>query len=239
MQIVVAKNEKSFNEIVAKEIITLVKSKPDATLGLATGGTPVGVYNELVTDHVLNGTSYKDVTTINLDEYLGIGADNDQSYRFFMDTHLFDSIDIKNENINIPNGLAVSPEAECCRYSAMLSLSTIDLQILGIGNNGHIAFNEPGTPFDSKTHIVNLTESTIEANSRFFDSKDQVPTRAITMGLSEIMKAKRILLLAKGKAKAQIIKDLIEGPISEDIPASILKRHKNVLVILDEEAAGK
>ena len=239
MQIVVAKNEKSFNEIVAKEIITLVKSKPDATLGLATGGTPVGVYNELVTDHVLNGTSYKDVTTINLDEYLGIGADNDQSYRFFMDTHLFDSIDIKNENINIPNGLAVSPEAECCRYSALLSLSTIDLQILGIGNNGHIAFNEPGTPFDSKTHVVNLTESTIDANSRFFDSKDQVPTRAITMGLSEIMKAKRILLLAKGKAKAQIIKDLIEGPISEDIPASILKRHKNVLVILDEEAAGK
>jgi len=239
MQIVVAKNDKSFNEIAAKQIIDLVKAKPNATLGLATGSTPLGMYENLVTDHILNGTSYKDVTTINLDEYLGLGEDDEQSYRFFMHQNLLDSLDIKPENINIPNGLASSPEGECYRYSALLSLSKIDLQVLGIGNNGHIAFNEPGTSFDSKTHIVDLTEDTIEANSRFFASKEDVPTRAISMGLSEIMKAEKIILLAKGKAKAKAIKELIEGPITEDNPSSILKKHKNVLVILDEEAAGK
>lgn len=239
MEIIVAKNEKSFNEIACKAILDVVKAKPDATLGLATGSTPLGLYEALITDHVISGTSYKDIKTFNLDEYVGLGADNNQSYRYFMQKNLFDSLDINPENINIPDGLAEDLDAECVRYSSLLENAKIDIQVLGIGNNGHIAFNEPGTAFDSKTHVVDLTEETIEANSRFFASKEEVPTRALTMGLSEIMKAEKIILLAKGEAKAAAINDLIHGTVSENNPSSILKRHKNVVVILDKEAAGK
>ena len=230
MEIIVAKNLENFNTLASDIIIDLVKKKPNATLGLATGSTPLGVYEAMIMDHVLNGTSYKNIKTFNLDEYVGLDKTNEQSYYYFMQHNLFSSLDIDPANINIPNGMAPDLYAECSRYSNLLNNTTIDLQVLGIGTNGHIAFNEPGTFFDSETHVVTLTPETIEANSRFFKN---------IKGLGEIMKAKRILLLATGKSKVNAIRNLMNGVVSIEQPASILKRHPNVTVIVDKEAAGQ
>ena len=239
MEIIVAKILENFNTLASNIVIDLVKKKPDATLGLATGSTPLGVYEAMIMDHVLNGTSYKNIKTFNLDEYVGLDKTNDQSYYYFMQHNLFSSLDIDPANINIPNGMAPDLYAECSRYSNLLKNATIDLQILGIGTNGHIAFNEPGTFFDSKTHVTTLTPETIEANSRFFKNIKDVPIQALTMGLGEIMKAKKILLLATGKSKANAIRNLMSGVVSIEQPASVLKRHPNVTVIVDKEAAGQ
>ena len=202
------------------------------TLGLATGSSPVELYQEIVASDL----DFTDMTSINLDEYVGLAPDNVQSYHYFMQEHLFKFKPFKASYV--PDGLAKDVQAECDRYNQLIKDNPIDLQVLGIGQNGHIAFNEPGTPFDSVTHEVALTESTIQANSRFFDSIDEVPKSAICMGISNIMTAKEILLIAKGKNKAQAVKDMLEGPITEAVPASVLQKHPHVTVVLDQDAAS-
>jgi glucosamine-6-phosphate deaminase len=185
-----------------------------------------------------NGTSYKGVSSVNLDEYVGLTADHDQSYAYFMRTNLFDKIDIDLNNTNLPKGSAKDLQAECDRYNALLETKQQDVQVLGLGSNGHIGFNEPGTPLDSLTHLVDLTENTIKDNSRLFNSIDEVPRQAFTMGLSNIMNSKKILILANGEGKANAIRELVLGEIREEVPATILRNHPDCILICDE-AAGK
>ena len=238
MKIIKCKDYKDMSKIASTFVIELVKSKPNAILGLSTGGTPVGMYKELIDDHKNHGTSYKQITTINPDEYVGLPKDHDQSYYHFMYDVLFNHIDINEENIHIPSGLG-NVEDNCVKYNKMLENYTIDLQILGIGSNGHIGFNEPGTLFDSVTHITNLSESTINDNMRYFENDvEKVPKQAITMGISNIMQARKIILLASGKNKANAISNLVNGKVSNDCPASILQEHKDVTVITDEDATS-
>lgn len=225
------------SEKASEMIINAVKNNPNLKLGLATGSTPIGTYQRMIEDHVKNGTSYENVITVNLDEYVGLPKNHPESYRCFMDRQLFDHINIKRENTHIPDGNAEDLEAECRRYEAIIdSLGGLDFQLLGIGQNGHIGFNEPGTPFDSVTHVVELTENTRQANARFFNSIDEVPRKAITMGIKSILKSKEILLLISGKQKAEALHRLMHGDISEDFPASALKKHPNVTVIYDKAA---
>ena len=218
-----------------KKVLT---EKPDATLGLATGSTPVGLYKLMIADYEAGKISYKDMTSINLDEYVGLPVTHPESYRAFMNRNLFDHIDIKNENTHVPDGLNPDLAAAADAYTAYIAAHPADVQILGIGSNGHIAFNEPGTPFDSHTHVVTLKEGTRKDNARFFDNDiDKVPTHAVTMGLKDIMSAKFIILLASGAGKANAVNAMINGPVSENCPASILQTHPNVLVVTDEAAA--
>lgn len=218
-----------------KKVLT---EKSDATLGLATGSTPVGLYKLMIADYEAGKISYKDMTSINLDEYVGLPVTHPESYRAFMNRNLFDHIDIKKENTHVPDGLNPDLAAAADAYTAYIAAHPVDVQILGIGSNGHIAFNEPGTPFDSHTHVVTLKEGTRKDNARFFDNDiDKVPTHAVTMGLKDIMSAKFIILLANGSGKANAVKEMIKGPVSENCPASILQTHPNVLVVTDEAAA--
>lgn len=218
-----------------KKVLT---EKSDATLGLATGSTPVGLYKLMIADYEAGKISYKDMTSINLDEYVGLPVTHPESYRAFMNRNLFDHIDIKKENTHVPDGLNPDLAAAADAYTAYIAAHPADVQILGIGSNGHIAFNEPGTPFDSHTHVVTLKEGTRKDNARFFDNDiDKVPTHAVTMGLKDIMSAKFIILLANGSGKANAVNAMINGPVSEDCPASILQTHPNVLVVTDEAAA--
>lgn len=213
--------------------------KPDSVLGLATGSTPVGMYKELIQMYNENRIDFSRVKTVNLDEYAGLSGDNDQSYRYFMNHNLFDHININKENTNVPNGTASDLEAECARYEQVVeSMGGVDIQLLGIGNNGHIAFNEPCGEFPEKTHVVDLTQNTIEANARFFNSMNEVPKKALTMGIGTIMKAKKIILLANGTKKAQTIHDMVYGPITPNVPASVLRLHPDVTVFVDEEAGA-
>lgn len=238
MKIIKVKNYEEMSEEALKVVLEVVKNKPDAVLGLATGSTPLGLYAKMIEDHRENGTSYAQCRSVNLDEYVGLDINSDQSYVYFMRENLFKNIDIKLENTHIENGKADDKDAECARYNALLSELHQDLQVLGIGSNGHIAFNEPGTPFDSVTHIVDLAESTIKDNSRLFNSIDEVPRQAFTMGLSNIMNAKKILILANGAGKAYAIGELVNGEIREDVPATILRNHPDCILICDE-AAGQ
>ena len=225
-------SEKAFE--VMKEFI-----KPGMVLGLATGSTPLGLYAKMVEDHKQNGTSYKDIRSFNLDEYVGLPITHPESYYAFMHRNLFDQIDIPEENTHVPSGLGEDLEAQARKYDEMIDESPVDIQLLGIGSDGHIAFNEPGTPFDSGTHVTDLAESTIKDNCRFFDNDiSKVPTQAVTQGIGTIMKAKNILLIATGANKATAVKDMLEGPIDESCPASILQKHDNVIVIVDEPAAS-
>lgn len=218
-----------------KKVLT---EKSDATLGLATGSTPVGLYKLMIADYEAGKISYKDMTSINLDEYVGLPVTHPESYRAFMNRNLFDHIDIKKENTHVPDGLNPDLAAAADAYTAYIAAHPVDVQILGIGSNGHIAFNEPGTPFDSHTHVVTLKEGTRKDNARFFDNDiDKVPTHAVTMGLQDIMSAKFIILLASGAGKANAVNAMINGPVSENCPASILQTHPNVLVVTDEAAA--
>ena len=235
---IIVKNYDEMSKKAFEIMKAAVTEKKNAVLGLATGSTPIGLYKEMIADHKAEGTSYADVTAFNLDEYMGLDYSSDQSYVYFMRENLFDHIDIKLENTNIENGKAADPEAECARYNALLAKNTIDLQILGIGSNGHIAFNEPGTPFASVTHVVDLTENTIKDNSRLFASIDEVPRKAFTMGLSNIMAAKKILVLANGANKAKAVYGMVRGEITENVPASILQNHANCTLICDEAAAS-
>ena len=210
--------------------------KPGKVLGLATGSTPIGLYERMVKDHKENGTSYKEIKSFNLDEYVGLPIEHPESYYAFMHRNLFDHIDIPEENTHVPSGLGDDLDKQAKHYDEMIDENPVDIQVLGIGSDGHIAFNEPGTPFDSGTHVC---ESTIQDNCRFFDNDiNLVPKQAVTQGIGTIMKAKNIMLIATGKNKAQAIKDMIEGPVDIDCPASILQNHGDVVVIIDEEAAS-
>lgn len=237
MKVIIAKNYDEMSKEAFKVMADVVKNNPQAVLGLATGSTPVGLYKEMIADHKENGTSYKNVKTVNLDEYVGLDYSSDQSYVYFMRSNLFDHIDIDLNNTNIENGKAANKEAECDRYNALLVTLPQDLQVLGIGSNGHIAFNEPGTPFDSVTHVVDLTESTIKDNSRMFEKIEDVPRQAFTMGLKNIMNAKKVLILANGANKAKAVFGLVKGAITEEVPASILQNHPDCTLICDEAAA--
>ncbi len=209
-------------------------------LGLATGSSPVGLYQEMIRDHKENGTDYKDILTFNLDEYIGLPRDHRESYWTFMHQNLFNEIGIPEENVHVPLGCGEDPAADCEAYEAELAKHTVDVQVLGIGSDGHIGFNEPGCPFDSVTHIMELTEQTRQDNARFFDGDlDQVPKSAVTMGLASIMRAKKIILIATGANKADAVAGMIEGEKTTDCPASILQDHPEVYVFLDREAASK
>lgn len=214
--------------------------KPDCVLGLATGSTPVGTYKQLVAWHQRGDFSFKEVRSVNLDEYRGLAPTHDQSYRYFMQTNFFDHIDICPENTNVPDGLAADPKAECVRYDQLIrSLGYADLQLLGMGRNGHIGFNEPGKDFVKETHVVDLAESTIDANARFFATRDDVPRQAFTMGIGCIMAARRILLLVSGADKADAAYNAFCGPITPECPGSILQLHNDVVLVGDEAALSK
>lgn len=237
MNIIRAADYNDMSHKAAQLIIEKIRSKPDMTLGLATGSTPKGVYDELIKDHRENGTSYEKITTINLDEYIGLPTSNPNSYRYFMNSELFNHLDIPLENTHLPNGTADDISRECQRYEQLIKdLVDIDLQLLGIGRNGHIGFNEPGTAFNSRTHVVKLAESTRKANARFFKAINEVPTHAITMGIASILDSREIILLASGSAKAEAIQQLVNGEPNEQFPASTLKLHSNVTIIADEDA---
>ena len=221
----------------AAVIAAQVIAKPDCILGLATGSTPVGLYQNLIAGCATGDLDFSRVTTVNLDEYAGLDGTHDQSYRYFMDHNLFDHINIDKARTNVPDGKAPDPEAECRRYEALLaSVGPADIQLLGMGRNGHIGFNEPDDHFTAPTHVVELTASTIEANARFFASADQVPKKALTMGVGAIMRAKRVLVVVSGPDKAQAVRDAFAGPITPQVPASILQLHPDVVLAGDKAA---
>ena len=238
MKVIVTENYDEMSKKAAELVIGIVKNNPNAVLGLATGSSPIGMYKNMIKDHNENGTSYKNVRTVNLDEYVGLTADHDQSYAYFMRDNLFNHVDIDLANTNLPCGAAADLQAECDRYNALLDTCQQDVQVLGLGSNGHIGFNEPGTPLDSVTHIVDLTENTIKDNSRLFASIDEVPRQALSMGVKNIMKAKSIVMVVSGKNKAVAVKGMVQGKITVDLPASVLQLHPNVTVICDKDAAS-
>jgi glucosamine-6-phosphate deaminase len=238
MNLIFVENYREMSDRASQIIGTLLKRKPDAVLGLATGSTPVGLYQNLIKMYQNKEISFSDVRTFNLDEYCGLPKEHPQTYRQFMWRNLFDYIDIKKENVHLPNGNADNLEQACIEYNGLLQQTQIDLQVLGIGSNGHIGFNEPGTPFEQETFIVRLAEKTRIDNQRFFASLSEVPQYAITMGIKNIMDTKRIILLASGKGKAVAVRNLVEGKIGIEFPASVLKMHPHVTVIVDKEAAS-
>ncbi len=213
----------------------LIRQKPDCVLGLATGSTPEGMYAQLVKENKENGLDFANVSSVNLDEYVGLTGDHDQSYRYFMNKHLLGQVNINLDNTHVPCGTATDVDAECAAYDALIDqLGGIDLQVLGIGHNGHIGFNEPDDVFTAETHRVTLKESTIQANARFFANENEVPREALTVGMSAIFRARRVLLLA-GAEKAAIVEKALTGPITPQVPASILQLHPDVTVILAEK----
>ena len=240
MRVYLSEDYKSMSRRAANIISAQVITKPDCVLGLATGGTPVGTYQQLVEWYKKGDLSFAETKSVNLDEYLGLSPRHEQSYRYFMQSNLFDHIDIKPENTHVLNGLAKSPVAECAAYNQLIrDLGGIDLQLLGMGHNGHIAFNEPGDDFGLETHLVDLTESTIEANARFFDSIDEVPRHALSMGIKNIMNARRILIVVSGEEKADIVYKAFCGRVTQDVPASILQLHPDVTLVGDKAALHK
>lgn len=240
MRIIKAKDYNDMSKKAANIIASQVIMKPDCVLGLATGSTPIGAYENLVEWFKEGNLDFSDVTTVNLDEYKGLDKENDQSYYYFMHKHLFDHVNIKPENTHLPDGTEEDGDRECARYESLIkSLGGADLQLLGMGHNGHIGFNEPAQEFPKVTHCVNLQESTIEANKRFFASADDVPRKAYTMGIGTIMKAKRILVAVSGEDKAEIVNKAFFGPVTPEVPASILQMHGDVIVVGDEAAFSK
>ena len=234
---VIIGSEEEIAKQAAQQYVELLKRKPNAVLGGATGSTPLGLYAELARLNREGVISFKDVTTFNLDEYVGLDGSHDQSYRYFMDHNLFDHIDIDKSRTHVPDGINLE---NIKTYDAQIEAAGgIDLQILGIGVDGHIAFNEPGTPWDSLTHVVDLEENTREVNSRFFNSIDEVPKQAVTMGIKSIMHARSIILMAIGENKADVVEKMINGSIDTQVAASILQLHPDVTVYLDPAAASK
>ncbi|BEP29734.1 glucosamine-6-phosphate deaminase [Helicovermis profundi] len=240
MRIIVAKNYEELSTKAAHLIAGQLIMNPETRLGLATGATPIGTYKVLVKMYNDGLIDFKKIVSFNLDEYYGIDSENAQSYYYFMNKNLFEKVNIDKNNINIPNGMCEDIEKECNDYEAKIrGKGGIDLQLLGIGRNGHIGFNEPDLKFEAMTHLVDLDDDTIDANSRFFDSIDEVPKKAISMGIKTIMHSKKIVLIASGIDKADTVYDMIFGPINPNLPASALQLHKDVTVILDEDAARK
>lgn len=234
-KVIVCEDYEAMSQKAFEVMESVVKQSP-VTLGLATGSSPEGLYRYMVEAHK-NGLSYKDVQSFNLDEYVGLPRDHAQSYYTFMFEHFFKHVDIELKNIHLPKGEG-SLEEVADEYERLLAQNPQDLQLLGIGSNGHIGFNEPGTSFDSTVHVIRLKETTRKDNARFFDSLDEVPHFAITMGIKDIMRAKKVLLVASGLNKAQAIKDMLEGEVHEDVPCTILQKHPDVVVVLDKEAAS-
>ncbi|KHO62282.1 MULTISPECIES: glucosamine-6-phosphate deaminase [Thermoanaerobacter] len=239
MKVIITVNYDEMSKKAAEIVKKQIKEKPNTVLGLATGSTPLGMYKHLIEMYKKGEIDFSNVITFNLDEYIGLSPDHPQSYHYFMFHNFFNHINIKKENVHIPNGIAEDLEEECRKYDEEIEKAGgIDLQILGIGVNGHIGFNEPEESIETKTHVVTLTEDTINANKRFFKSAEEVPRKAITMGLGSIMKAKKIVLLASGKNKAEAIKETIKGQLTTKVPATVLALHPDVTIIIDKEAAS-
>ncbi|MDR1705076.1 MAG: glucosamine-6-phosphate deaminase [Clostridiales bacterium] len=236
----IAPDMAAFNKDGARSIMDQINKKPDSVVGFATGGTPVGVYKELAELNKSGRVDFRSVTSFNLDEYYPIKRDNPQSYYRFMAENLFDHVNIQPHKVNIPNGEAADVEEECASYERKIKAAGyLDFQVLGIGSNGHIGFNEPGGKFQGATHLVTLKESTVKDNARFFGDPSDVPRNAITMGIKTIMSAKKILLLATGSVKAKVIKEALFGDITPEVPASVLQLHTNLIALLDTEAAAE
>ena len=237
MKIICCNDYAEMSRVGAGMVAEIVKNKPDCVLGLATGSTPEGLYAELISMYERGELDFSAVTTVNLDEYYPITPDNSQSYRYFMNTKLFDHVNIDKANTHVPNGNASDAAAEAARYEAFVrGLGGADIQVLGIGRNGHIAFNEPAQALHPATHVTGLTADTIDANARFFESIDQVPTKALTMGMGTILSAKKIIILANGKGKHEAIKAMLAGTVSTSCPASFLNLHADVTLICDHDA---
>ena len=237
MRVIKVKDYDEMSRVAAGFISSMVILKPDCVLGLATGGTPEGTYKELIRAYNDGTLDFSDVKSVNLDEYHGLASDNDQSYHYYMVNKLFNHINIKEKNYYLPNGLAEDTAKECGRYNDVItSLGGVDLQLLGIGVNGHIGFNEPDEELNKDVHLAKLTYSTIEANSRFFKTYDDIPKHAFTMGVGTIMEARKIVLIASGKNKAKIMPAVINGPITTAVPASLLQLHPDVVIVADEDA---
>ncbi len=237
MRIIKTKNYEELSRKAANLISAQILMKPDCVLGLATGGTPVGTYRCLIEKYKQGDLDFSGVTSVNLDEYRGIQRENPQSYWYFMHENLFDHVNIAPERINVPDGMNLNAQEECARYDRVIeNQGGIDLQLLGLGLDGHIGFNEPGPAFIMGTHCVDLDESTIEANKRFFASRDQVPRQAYTMGIRAIMQARKVLMIVNGKNKAEIVRKAFFGPVVPEVPASILQLHPDFILIGDEEA---
>ena len=240
MKIYVTEDYQSMSRKAANILSAQIILKPNSVLGLATGSTPVGMYKQLVTWYDKGDLDFAEVKTVNLDEYVNLEPTHEQSYHYFMEHHLFDHVNINPANTNIPDGLAPDPKAECAWYNQVIrQLGGIDIQVLGMGHNGHIGFNEPGDAFELETHVVDLTERTIQANSRFFASQDDVPRQAMTMGIKSIMMARKILLMVSGEDKADAVKRAFSGPVTPQMPASILQLHPYVTLVGDRAALSK
>jgi glucosamine-6-phosphate deaminase len=238
MRIVIEADYDAMSRKAAEFVTETLKQKPNGVLGLATGSTPLGLYQELIRMNRQEGLDFSEVSTFNLDEYYGLAPDHEQSYRYFMEKNLFEQLVPRPRRTHVPDGLAVDPEAYCAHYEQMIrDAGGIDLQVLGIGGDGHIAFNEPGSSLGSRTRLEALTEETIEDNSRFFSSADEVPRFAITMGVATILEARRCLLLASGVKKAKVVALALEGPVSSAVTASALQLHPDTIAVLDEDAA--
>ena len=237
MRVYCAKDYNHASRVAANIISAQVIIKPDCVLGLATGSTPIGTYEELIRRYEQGDLDFSKVHSINLDEYRGLSPENDQSYRYFMNTHLFDSINIDKKNTYVPDGLEPDKDKACRDYEEIIKVhGGVDLQILGLGHNGHIGFNEPGSTFEKETHCVTLSDTTREANARFFNSMDEVPTEAYTMGIGSIMQAKKIVVIVTGEGKREIVKKAFQGPITPEVQASVLQLHSDVILVGDEAA---
>jgi len=240
MQIYKAKDYRDMSRKAANILSAQIIMKPNCVLGLATGSSPIGTYQQLVDWYHKGDLDFAAVRTVNLDEYKGLAPTDPQSYRYFMEKNLFSLVNIRPENTNLPDGLAADAAAECARYNGIIqTLGGIDLQLLGIGHNGHIGFNEPDVAFEKETHCVALSENTIKANARLFDDIAQVPRHAFTMGIKSIMQARKIVLVASGADKAEIIREAFFGPVTPHVPASILQLHNDVTLVGDEAALSK
>ncbi|MED1724825.1 glucosamine-6-phosphate deaminase [Brevibacillus parabrevis] len=240
MKLVIVKDYQEMSRKAAELLASEVKQHPQTVLGLATGGTPVGMYRELIKLHEDEGIDFSQAQSFNLDEYVGLSSAHPQSYRAYMQENLFRHINLPADKTHVPTGDAADLDKECARYEeAIREAGGIDIQVLGIGNNGHIGFNEPGSSAESATRVVQLTESTIEANARYFASVEEVPTQAVSMGIKTILGAKKVVLLASGEAKAQAVRLMVEGEPTADVPASLLQLHPDVTVIVDEAAASQ
>jgi len=240
MKIIKAKDYQDMSRKAANIISAQVILKPDCVLGLATGSTPIGMYEKLVEWYNKGDLDFGDVTTVNLDEYKGLPKEDEQSYYYFMHSHLFDFVNINPDKTFLPDGMNEDPDAECERYEEVIrSVGGVDLQLLGMGHNGHIGFNEPGDEFAKGTHCVDLQPRTIEANKRFFASVDDVPRQAYSMGIQTIMKAKKILVIVSGEDKAEALKNSLFGPVTPRVPGSILQMHPDVTIVADEAALSK
>ncbi len=237
MRVYCASDYYHVSRVAANIISAQVIMKPDCVLGLATGSTPIGTYEQLIRWYEKGDLDFSQVHSINLDEYRGLSPENEQSYRYFMNHHLFDSINIDKKNTFVPNGMEEDREKACRDYDEIIRAhGGVDMQILGLGHNGHIGFNEPGSAFGKETHCVKLTESTISANARFFASADDVPKEAYTMGIKSIMQAKKIVVIVSGESKREIVKKAFTGPITPEVPASVLQLHNDVILVGDEAA---